>query len=197
MLSGNRKMTKIIRACFAIFLLFFFSMTSTIAFAEEDTNEDHYTVDTVYKLGSGDKLKITVYEEPDLSGEFEIDGSGVLAMPLVGNINAGGKDIRTLEKKLLEKLSNGYLVNPRISIEIMNFRPFFILGEVNEPGSYPYVSGLTVVNAVALAGGYTHRARTGRVTIIRGKGKNKEEFEAEEDSSVMPGDSIRVSERFF
>lgn len=150
-----------------------------------------------YKLGSGDRLRVTVFGEDDLSGEFEVDGSGAVALPLIGNVSANGLDVRNFEKKVEEKLADGYLVNPRVSIEVLNFRPFFILGEVNKPGSYPYVNGLTVMNAVALAGGYTHRARTDEVTISRGKGEDKKEFEAHEDSPVMPGDSIRVSERFF
>lgn len=184
-------MAKIMRKLFVLISLFFLFSAPHNSLAEDQH------VDAIYKLGSADKLKITVFEEPDLSGEFEIDGSGTLAMPLIGNIKAGGFDIRSLEKKIVDKLSDGYLVSPRVSVEIMNFRPFFILGEVNEPGSYPYVNGLTVINAIALAGGYTHRAKTDNVTIGRGKGKNKKEFEAKEDTIVMPGDSIRVLERFF
>ncbi len=156
-----------------------------------------FDVDSVYRIGAGDKLKITVYEEPDLSGEFEIDGSGVLAMPLVGNIKAGGLDLRAIEGLIAGKLKDGYLVNPRVNIEVMNFRPFFILGEVNKPGSYPYVSGMTVINAVALAAGYTARAKTGEVTITRGKGDKKQEIQATEDEQVNPGDSIRINERLF
>lgn len=161
------------------------------------SGDAHFKADLAYKIGSGDKLKITIFDEPDLSGEYDIDGEGILSMPLIGNIEAGGYDLRSLENEIATSYKEGYLKNPRINIEIMNFRPFFILGEVNEPGSYPYVSGITVINAVALAGGFTHRARTDRVVISRGKGNEKKEFDAKEDFIVMPGDSIRVTERFF
>ena len=138
-----------------------------------------------------------MFGEEDLSGEFEVDGTGVLSLPLIGNIEAGGLDLRSLEVSIANKFKDGYLVNPRISVEVLNFRPFFILGEVNEPGSYPYVNGITVLNAVALAGGFTHRARRDRVIIQRGKGEDRKEFKAEKDEAVYPGDSIRVTERFF
>lgn len=176
-----------------LFLLFSLILSPTFSLGSDNPK----SVDVVYKLGSGDKLKITVFNEPDLSGEFEVDGSGILSMPLVGNIPAGGLDIRTLEANVVDSLKNGYLLNPRVSIEIMNFRPFFILGEVNDPGSYPYVNGLTVINAVALAGGFTHRARTDRVMVTRVVGDKKSEFEAKDGDIVMPGDSIRITERFF
>ena len=171
------------------------SVIFTPALAQSDTAAEH--IDEVYKLGTGDRLRVTVFGEEDLSGEFDIDGTGSVALPLIGNQKAAGIDVRALEIKVEKLLSEGYLVSPRVSIEVMNFRPFFILGEVNEPGSYPYVNGLTVINAVALAGGFTHRARTDRVIITRGKGDKKEELEAEEDTPVFPGDSLRVTERFF
>lgn len=150
-----------------------------------------------YKLGSGDRLKVIVFGEESLSGEFEIDGQGMVALPLIGNMNAGGIDVRKFETDITEKLKDGYLINPRVSIEVLNFRPFFILGEVKNPGSYPYVNGLTVLNAVALAGGYTHRARTDRVLLRHGNDSKEKEIEIGEDGKVMPGDALRVTERFF
>lgn len=180
-----------------IIISLFIILSSPLSLANESGEGESFTGDAVYRIGAGDKLKITVYEEPDLSGEFEIDGSGILAMPLVGNVKAGGRDLRGLEAVIADKLRDGYLVNPRVNIEVMNFRPFFILGEVNKPGSYPYVSGLTVINAVALASGYTARAKTGEVTVTRGKGDSKKEFKAREDELVQPGDSIKVDERLF
>ncbi|MDA0967544.1 MAG: polysaccharide export protein [Proteobacteria bacterium] len=167
-----------------------FLIFTPLSYAEEPTKVDD---NLIYKLGSGDKLKITFFDEDDLSGEFEVDGSGTLSLPLIGNIDVLGLSLREVEKILISKFKEGYLVNPRISIEILNFRPFFIIGEVNDPGSYPYVSGLTVVNAVALAGGYTHRAKTDKVIITR----DKKKIEAKDSSAVLPGDSIRVKERFF
>ena len=172
----------------------------TIAFAVQSFAQDPAPAKDVvdsYKLGAGDRLKVNVFGEDSLSGEFEIDGQGMVALPLIGNVSAGGSDVRAVEQAITTKLKDGYLVNPRVSIEVLNFRPFFILGEVKNPGSYPYVNGLTVLNAVALAGGFTHRARTDVVMIRHGSNKTEKEFESGEDGKVLPGDVIRVTERFF
>lgn len=151
-----------------------------------------------YRLGSGDKVRITVFGEADLTGEYEIDGSGVVAFPLVGEIKATGGTARDLERGLANKLRKGYLKQPVVSIEVLSYRPFFILGEVKRPGSYPYKNGLTVLNAVAMAGGYTYRAKQNRWLVTRGKSKNSGEKEiVKGDYKVSPGDTILVPERFF
>ncbi|MEJ0062053.1 MAG: polysaccharide biosynthesis/export family protein [Alphaproteobacteria bacterium] len=108
-----------------------------------------------YKLGSGDKLRITVFGEPDLSGEFEVDSIGKISMPLVGQVNVANMTVTQTTATLVQILSAGYLRDPKVNIDVLNYRPFFILGEVLKPGSYPYVNGMTIVNAVAMAGGYT------------------------------------------
>lgn len=151
----------------------------------------------IYRLGAGDKLRITVFGEPDLSGTFVVDGTGVISLPLIGEVMVQNLSLREVEGKVARKFADGYLVSPRISIEVLNFRPFFILGEVNSPGSYPFVNALTVLNAVALAGGYTPRARKENVTIRRTVGGEVREIEAQEGDRVMPGDVLRVHERFF
>lgn len=153
--------------------------------------------DGAYTLGPGDKIRLTVFGEEDLSGEFEVDGTGTLALPLVGQMQAGGRTPREVEQQITKTLSDGYLVNPRVSMEVLNFRPFFILGEVNKPGSYPYVNDMSVISAVALAGGYTPRAVIGKVYIKRASDSSRKEVEAPEDAKVYPGDVIRVDERFF
>jgi len=164
------------------------------ALAKASTSSD--TTVAPGELGPGDKIRLTVFGEDDLSGEFDIDNTGSLALPLVGEVQARGLTPRQLEKRITEVLSNGYLVNPRVSVEVLNFRPFFILGEVNKPGSYPYVNNLTVINAVATAGGYTPRAKKGEVKMHRANGPDKEVW-VKEDAKVYPGDVIRVEERFF
>ena len=111
-----------------------------------------------YKLGAGDKLRVTVFGEKDLSGNFDVNDQGIVALPLIGPVALGGKTINEAEALITQKYGKNYLVNPRVTVEVLNYRPFYILGEVQKPGSYPYVSGLTVLNAVALAGGYTPRA---------------------------------------
>lgn len=162
----------------------------TVSWAEK-------SVEDVYTLGAGDKLRVTVFGEEDLSGEFEVDGSGILALPLIGNVEAGNLTVRELESLAAENFRDGYLVSPKISIEVLNFRPFFIMGEVKNPGSYPYVNALTVLNAVALAGGYTPRAKEDNVIIHRKVGETINDIEAKEATRVFPGDTIRVKERFF
>jgi polysaccharide export outer membrane protein len=156
------------------------------------------TADTSgYTLGAGDKIKMTVFGEEQLSGEFEVDGTGSLSLPLVGDVKAGNLSARQLEKAIAAELSKGYLVNPRVNVEVMNFRPFFIYGEVTTPGAYPYVNGLTVINAVALAGGYTPRAKTREVLVRRLTNGERVETMMREDTKLYPGDVIQVKERFF
>ncbi len=107
-----------------------------------------------YVLGTGDKLRITVFGEPDLSGEFEVGASGAVSLPLIGDVSTVESDLRQLERKIIAKLKDGYLKKPQVTVEVLQYRPFFILGNVKKPGSFPYVNGMTVLNAIALAGGY-------------------------------------------
>ncbi|UYN97257.1 MAG: polysaccharide export protein [Enhydrobacter sp.] len=149
-----------------------------------------------YRLGAGDKLKVTVFGEEDASGEYEIDATGAISARLIGRVAVKGMTVSEVEQALIDHYrSRGFFRNPRISIELVNLRPFFILGEVEKRGSYPYVNGLTVAQAVAIAGGYTYRASRSRITIQR-VGAPKEE-PATEDAPVYPGDIVRVPERFF
>lgn len=150
-----------------------------------------------YTLGPGDRVKITVFGHEDLSGEFEVDGSGMISPPLVRDIKAQGLTVRQVEKIVADRLSPDYLKNPSVSVEVMNYRPFYIFGEVNAPGSYPYVNGMTVVNAVAVAGGYTYRARTGSARITRATDASRTPQSVDRDTPVLPGDVIEVPERYF
>lgn len=150
-----------------------------------------------YTLGPGDKLRITVHESPDLTGEFMVSGSGFVSMPLIGEVQAGGLSVRQLAEAIAAKLTPDYLKNPRVSIEVLNFRPFDIIGEVNKPGSYPYRPGMTILNAVAMAGGFTYRANKDSMYIKRAKDPDGREVEANSETTVLPGDVIRVRERFF
>ena len=152
--------------------------------------------DSGYQLGTGDKIRVTVYGEDDLSGEFQVDGSGYVRLPLIGQVMAAGRTLHDFEKDVETKLADGYLREPRVAVEVTGYRPFFILGEVNKPGEYPYVNGMNVVTAVALAGGYTYRADQSDVYIQR-NGQPEKEMTADETTRVMPGDVIRVTERFF
>jgi polysaccharide export outer membrane protein len=150
-----------------------------------------------YTLGAGDELRVIVFGQQDLSGKFTIDGRGSISLPLIGSVDAGGKTVREATKAIVAKLKPDYLKNPRVSVQVLNYRPFYILGEVKKPGSYPYVSGMTAVNAVALGGGYTYRARENNIYITRAKDPKREKKKASHDTIVLPGDILEVPERFF
>lgn len=155
------------------------------------------TADTGYRLDTGDRLHIIVFGEPDLSGDYDVDGSGYIRLPLVGQLKTAGLTLVEVEDKLQSKLAAGYLKNPKISVDVINYRPFYIIGEVNKPGEYSYASGMNVLTAVALAGGFTYRADDSDV-YIRHKGSTDEVSEpADQTTQVKPGDIIRVAERFF
>lgn len=149
-----------------------------------------------YKLGSGDRIKITVFQHEDLSGEFALDGAGNFAMPLIGEMKGYGLTTRELEKSIEQRLGDGYIVDPQVSIEVLNYRPFYILGEVRNPGSYPYVNGMTIAEAVALAGGFSYRANQDEFELQRG-GSNSGKTEVAVDAGLLPGDIVTVKERFF
>ena len=150
-----------------------------------------------YRLGPGDRVKITVFDEPDISGEFELDGAGGFSLPLIGPVAADRLSPRALETRLTKRLLEGYLLRPQVSVEVLTYRPFYIMGEVNQPGSYPYRAGLTVLNAAALAGGFTYRADEDDIEISRTESGAKRDFEAETLTRIRPGDVIRVKERLF
>ncbi|GAB6041416.1 polysaccharide biosynthesis/export family protein [Endothiovibrio diazotrophicus] len=152
---------------------------------------------SVYRLGNGDKIRVTVFGEKDLSGTFMVDGKGMVAMPLIGEVALGGLTLREAERRVADKLLDGFLKKPQVGIEVLNFRPFYILGEVKKPGSYPYVDGMTVLNAVALAGGFTYRAKKDHVVITRADDPENREQEVDPGARVFPGDMIRIKERFF
>jgi len=150
-----------------------------------------------YKLGSGDKVRVIVFGEADLSGEFSVSGEGKVSLPLVGELPAVGETATQLQDRITVALSNGYLKNPRVSVEVLTFRPFYILGEVNKPGEYPYVNGMTVDRAVATASGYTYRANHKKAYIKRVNGDKEEEIPLNQGIYIQPGDTIRIAERYF
>lgn len=152
--------------------------------------------ETSYQLAAGDRVKVTVFSHDDLSGEFQLDGAGNFAMPLIGEVKADGLTTRALESRIQDMYAQGYLRDPKVSIEVMNYRPFYILGEVKAPGSFPYVNGMTVLNAVALAGGFTYRANQDDIILRRG-GANGQAYSVTGDTRILPGDVVEVQERYF
>ncbi|MDO9263329.1 MAG: polysaccharide biosynthesis/export family protein [Desulfosalsimonadaceae bacterium] len=150
-----------------------------------------------YKLGSGDKVRVTIFGEEDLSCEVEVNGSGAVSLPLIGEVGAADLTLREFEALVQKTLKDGYLVDPKVSVEVVNYRPFYIMGEVRNPGKYPYISGISVLNAVAMAGGYTYRAKEGRAEIVRAGEAKAITTKSPDVTLVMPGDVIRIPERFF
>jgi polysaccharide export outer membrane protein len=151
----------------------------------------------IYRLSSGDQIKVTVYGHEDLSGEFEVDSEGAIGLPLIDEVSAAGLTVEELEIAITNELKPDYLRNPNVTVEVLSYRPVFILGEVKAPGAYAFAKGMTVVNVVALAGGYTYRARTKAIVITRRDGEAKDEIEANADTVILPGDVIEVPERYF
>ena len=149
-----------------------------------------------YVLGVGDKLEVTVFGEEDLSGEFQVSSTGTVSMPLIGEVKAAGETSSQVQATIVSKLANGYMKDPHVSLQVSSYRPFFIVGEVMKPGSYTYVNGMTVINAVALAGGYTYRADKDDIKLKHG-GPQGQEQHAEETTAVQPGDVVTIPERFF
>ncbi|NNJ74688.1 MAG: polysaccharide export protein [Anderseniella sp.] len=152
---------------------------------------------TAYQLGAGDKVKVNVFGEPDLSGEFLVGDNGRVDLPLIGAVQARGQTVTQFQNAVVARYSGGYLKDPKVSVSVLNYRPFFIQGEVGKGGEYPYKAGLTIQNAVAIAGGYTYRANTGKAFVRRAGQDQEVEIQTNQRVAINPGDIIRVPERFF
>ena len=154
-------------------------------------------INTAYRLAAGDSVRITTFGHPEVSGEFDIDDDGFIKFPLLGLIEAAGKSMAELEEALRVPLDRDYLVDPQVSAEILSFRPFYITGQVTQPGRYTFSSGMTVRQAVAMAQGYTRRARTASMILIRATDGGALRIEADEDTQIQPGDTIEIRRRYF
>lgn len=165
------------------------------------TQGDRYSASTAsdndYKLGVGDKIRLTVYKQEALSGEFQVSPTGALGVPLIGDVQASGLTTAELGKIIRTRLADGYLIDPRVNIEMLGYRPYFVLGEVRTPGQYSYSTGLTALSAIASAGGFTPRAEK-RTIYIRQPGSNDEKtYRLLPNLVIRPGDTIRLGERLF
>lgn len=167
--------------------------------ASPDPNAAHSAPGTTteLRLSGGDKVRVTVYGEDKISGEYQIDSGGLLSIPLAGTIRGAGLTKIELEQALTQKLKSEYLRNPKVTIEVISYRPFYVLGEVKSPGEYQFRSGLNVLSAIAIAGGATYRANNSTVMIQRFGSTELKEFPQSPTVLVLPGDVVRVPERFF
>jgi protein involved in polysaccharide export with SLBB domain len=150
------------------------------------------------RLQAGEKIRVTVFGESSLSGDYQIDPSGYVSLPLAGTIKAAGFTQGELEDQLAKQLSNGgYLKNPKVTVSVVEFRPFYILGEVQKPGAYPYVGGLNALSAIAIAGGTTYRANRSEILIQHPGEDGLRRYEMDTSVPILPGDIIKVPARYF
>ncbi|PZP55835.1 MAG: hypothetical protein DI586_05585 [Micavibrio aeruginosavorus] len=150
-----------------------------------------------YILGSGDSLRIIVYGQEELSGEFKIDPSGQISIPLIRSVKAAGLTVRQLEDVITSELEPDYVVDPKVSIEVLEYRSVYILGEVRTPGKYPYVPNMTVLQAVAVAGGHTYRANEATADITRIENDMLKTMTVRTNDMVLPGDTVIIKRRWF
>ena len=150
-----------------------------------------------YVLGPSDRIRLKVYGESDITGEYEIGNTGQVSIPLAGHIKAAGSTTRQLEKAIASALAKGIVRDPRVNVEVAQYRPYYILGEVKKSGEYPYRHGLTVLDAVASAGGFTYRANENKVLLRRSGAGTEETYPLDAPVPVYPGDNIRIPERYF
>jgi len=153
--------------------------------------------DKPYRLQPGEKVRITVYGETGLSGEYQIDPTGFISLPLAGVVKAAGLTENDLQQQLVTLYSKEYLKNPKITVSVSEFRPFYIIGEVEKPGSYAYTSGLNVLSAIAIAGGTTYRASRDRIFIQHPGESGLREYTSSAAIPIMPGDIIQIPRRYF
>lgn len=162
-------------------------------------NPEYLAVDAnePYTLAGGDRLRVIVFGQDSLSNSYAVDGSGRIFMPLIGTVEAQGRTTHVLARAIEEKLRGGYLREPKVSVEVEQFRPFFVLGEVNTSGQFPYVNAMTVQNAVAIAGGYSPRANRAYAEVTRIVNGQVITAAVPPTMPVRPGDTIIVKERYF
>jgi polysaccharide export outer membrane protein len=149
-------------------------------------------------LGPGDKIHIVVYGQELMTNDYIIDRDGSIALPLAGRINVGGAVTADAEAAIRKRLtSGGIVVDPQVTVDVLQYRPIYVIGEVNKPGAYDYTSNIVMINAVALAGGFTYRAGKDGVTVIRGMEPNQQRYRVVQTTALQPGDVVLVPERFF
>ncbi len=176
----------------SIFLVLFSAGCATVVGEPVDAYER-----LVYRVSTGDRLRITVFDEPRLSGEFALDGSGAIAYPLLGTIVVTSKTTAEVRDQITQRLSAEFVRNPRVSVEIVNYRPVYVVGEVVKSGEFDYVEGLTALALIAKAGGFTYRANKRVIYISRGEGEAEKAYAFDAKLPIRPGDTIRIGERRF
>ncbi|HEY4254189.1 MAG TPA: polysaccharide biosynthesis/export family protein [Roseomonas sp.] len=153
---------------------------------------------STYRLGPEDQVRVTVFDDTRLSGTFRVGDDGAISVPLVGRLTAAGLTTQALEQRLVQEFRRRELITtPAVAVEVQTYRPIFVLGMVERGGQFPYQPGMTVLSAVALAGGFTFRAVQDRVSVTRTDGNAAQEYRAPRDAILLPGDVVNVLERRF
>jgi len=179
-----------------ILVLYLALLISGAATADEEPTAENGLMSN-YQLGAGDKIVITVFREPDLTLEAKLTDAGTIIFPFLGEMNVKGLTVGKLKNKITQGLSGRYLKDPRVSVSVLEYREFFVNGEVKKPGAFPYLPGLTVQKAISIAGGFTERASQSKVQLEREKDANRQDIDVELDAPIAPGDIIIVEESFF
>ena len=162
-----------------------------------DPNRVRVDFNAPSQLASGDRLRVIVFGQDQLTNSYSIDGAGNFSMPLIGLVHAQALTTTQVAGEIEGRLRQGYLRDPKVSVEVEAYRPFYVLGEVGVPGQYPYVNGMTVQNAVAIAGGFAPRGAQDSVDLTRIISGHPYTVDAPLTFAVRPGDTINVRERFF
>jgi polysaccharide biosynthesis/export protein len=173
------------------------SCSTTGAPISQASSDPSYSTVKEYKLGAGDQLRVTVFGQSDLSGQFIVSVHGTLAFPLIGEVPVSTLTTNQARDELASRLSKGYVLRPQVSVEVTTYRPFYILGEVQNPGTYQFSPGLSVVKAIATAGGFGYRANSRQVFIQHDDEQKEAAVPLTTSTLVMPGDTVRIPERKF
>jgi polysaccharide export outer membrane protein len=197
MMFEEVSVNKIVRSLLGAFLVMALPAISVAQTATPPVTSGAPTIESGYKLGAADKVRIIVFNEEMLSGEFSVNDAGVLSLPLIGEVQALDRTPAEVVKDIEARLADGYLRDPHVSMDVLTYRPFYILGEVAKPGTYPYSNGLTVMSAVATAEGYTYRASKRKVMIRRAGETEERAYTLTPDLKINPGDTVRIVERYF
>ncbi len=176
---------------FKLFKLMLCTAIYSVVFSSHASSEDDY------RLGAGDTIKITVFGQKDLSIETMLDDSGKIDYPFLGQIQASGQTLEEFQQQIYKGLKGDYLVSPNVSVSILEYRPFFIDGEVKTPGGYPFQPGLTINKAVALAGGYTERASRSKIFLVRSNDPEQRSINVDGSTLLQPGDIVTIKQSYF
>ena len=196
--GGSRKRASLRRPAVVVALAGLCALAGCSSALDELPPIDPPRADSPYRLGSGDEIRILVFDEPELSNSYFVGDAGTISVPLIGSVPAAGSTTDDLEERIALRLRETEVVMaPSVNVEVQTYRPFYILGEVEKPGQYPYVAGMTALTAAAIAGGYTFRARTDKLQITRTGAGQVSVGSTDPNALIEPGDVIFVHERHY